>query len=191
MALLREAGYSARPATPRLPSELRDVALIVVASTSAPSGAADPRSLLPLVAVARRQHPTAFIVAWHPAAETDAFFREDAFFDGRKGCNMASFDLGALVTAARRVLSAGGGTGGGTLGRLLQCPWCGLRGFTEDALWRHAPLFHVNSANHAEVVGRVTGVVMGFEKEKKKSARTPPPPLLNAFACRWRAPCAA
>jgi len=160
VALLQSAGYNTSPATPRLPQRKRDVALIVVAGTSrlsadqgpsTPSDVIDAQKLLPLVALARRRHPTAFIVAWHPAAECDPFFREDAFFDGEKGCNMVSYDMAALATAAKLVQSAGPQSDSGNGERLLECPWCNVRGFTEDALWMHAPLYHVNSTNHVEV----------------------------------------
>jgi hypothetical protein len=160
VTLLQNAGYSTSPATPRLPSRKKNVALVVVAGTSrlsadtgpsTPSDVIDPQKLLPLIALARQRHPTAFVVAWHPAAETDPFFREDAFFDGEKGCNMVSYDTAALATAATLVLSAGPRSGSSNGERLLECPWCNVQGFTEDTLWVHAPLYHVNSTNHTEV----------------------------------------
>lgn len=111
------------------------VALVVVASRGDP-----PAILLPLAAV-RRAMPRAFVCAWHPLATEDALFRQAAFGGGPSGASMVSYHLPSLVAAARIV--AREQSGGGA----LTCPFCGMRGFTEDELWAHCPLFHVGWPN--------------------------------------------
>jgi len=92
--------------------------------------------------------PEAFLCVWDPAATEDALFRQAVFGDGKERANMLTFDHRSVEAALRMV--AAEQTGGGR----LECPFCGMRGLTEDELWRHVPLHHVYAANppHAETL---------------------------------------
>lgn len=89
--------------------------------------------------VSRQRRPGAFRVAFGSRTAWDPRLRLDAF---QSGAAMVTADLAALARAAGVICRQGFGAGS------LPCPGdCGLRGFTEEELHRHYPLYHAAEGN--------------------------------------------
>jgi len=81
-----------------------------------------------------------FICVVHSDATEDALFRERCF-SNKQEANMVTHDAAAIVhvlSLIKNILQQEG--------RLL-CFYCSTRGFTEDSLWDHGTLYHVNDPN--------------------------------------------
>jgi 8-oxo-dGTP pyrophosphatase MutT (NUDIX family) len=105
----------------------------------------DKDSLVAATRSLRMKHPTAFMCVWHPDATEDAFFRQACFGLTTEGANMVSFDLPSLSKAISLVRLSSMRSGD------MVCPYCNMDGFSEDELWYHNPLYHVNCVNHESV----------------------------------------
>lgn len=78
-------------------------------------------------------------------------FGEDVGRDGRTriavadvGAAMTSWSTAAVREAGRRVLSTLQHTQGA---KTFSCPYCQKSGLSEDGLWLHCPMYHLNKAN--------------------------------------------
>mmetsp|Transcript_42839 Transcript_42839/g.79400 ORF Transcript_42839/g.79400 Transcript_42839/m.79400 type:complete len:394 (+) Transcript_42839:648-1829(+) len=68
---------------------------------------------------------------------------------------MVTYDLEGALRSAARLVAAASGKGP------LQCPICGVGGFTEDELWQHVPLYHVNAGSATDLDCPVCGAACG------------------------------
>jgi hypothetical protein len=89
---------------------------------------------LELIKEVRRLSRNTFIAVWSPTAAENAAARLACL---EQGANMVTQCPESLLRAAERVTRP---SGQGT----LECVACGLGNLTEDELWEHYPLFHVN-----------------------------------------------
>ncbi len=82
----------------------------------------------------RKMSRSTFIAVWSPTAAENAAARLACL---ELGANMVTQCPESLLRAAERVTRP---SGRGS----LECVACGLANLTEDELWEHYPLFHVN-----------------------------------------------
>merc|ERR1719419_863807 len=91
---------------------------------------------------AKKANPRLFICIIDVLAVESAVFRSRCF---AHGANMVTNDSYSLKQVLNTIGNRGF-EGGGT----FQCPYCGLDALTEDELWHHVPLYHINCAEAVE-----------------------------------------
>eukprot|EP00485_Elphidium_margaritaceum_P012054 CAMPEP_0202707408 /NCGR_PEP_ID=MMETSP1385-20130828/19742_1 /ASSEMBLY_ACC=CAM_ASM_000861 /TAXON_ID=933848 /ORGANISM="Elphidium margaritaceum" /LENGTH=1203 /DNA_ID=CAMNT_0049366123 /DNA_START=38 /DNA_END=3649 /DNA_ORIENTATION=+ len=109
--------------------------LIVPTNTSSKK----KESMLQSCKKAKNANPKLFVCIIDIEASESAIFRAMCY---NYGANMVTNDHHSL----KQVLNIIGNKGfKGRKGRLV-CPYCGMHGLTEDELWHHVPLYHVNES---------------------------------------------
>jgi len=112
-----------------------DVMVLIVPKPTARRSTED---FMKIVVKARNANPQLFICVIDMRASESAVFRSNCV---RYGANMVTSDSISL----RQVLNTIGSRGDSGAGH-FSCPYCQMPNLTEDELWQHVPLYHVNEA---------------------------------------------
>eukprot|EP00183_Erythrolobus_madagascarensis_P002421 CAMPEP_0185850486 /NCGR_PEP_ID=MMETSP1354-20130828/4604_1 /TAXON_ID=708628 /ORGANISM="Erythrolobus madagascarensis, Strain CCMP3276" /LENGTH=388 /DNA_ID=CAMNT_0028551173 /DNA_START=84 /DNA_END=1250 /DNA_ORIENTATION=+ len=88
-------------------------------------------------AAAGTRKDAVFVIAYAQNAASSAAERIK-LCSGSAGANMVTFDPDHVFSAVKKIVSR-------FRDGEYTCPFCGAEGFTEDDLWEHVPLFHINS----------------------------------------------
>eukprot|EP00466_Bigelowiella_natans_P012311 jgi/Bigna1/86025/estExt_fgenesh1_pg.C_70284 len=127
-----------------LQTEVKDAACVLICTT----GGKD--TVYKCSDIIRRGSKDVFIISQHPDATEDAFFRQKAW---RHGANMVTYQFQPTMKALKLIGDRGNEERGG-----LECPyrfeedkqhcWCNVGRFSEDEMWYHLQLYHVNHKNN-------------------------------------------
>jgi len=96
------------------------------------------RAAVEVIAHVKKASPTTFIAVWSPKAAESGLARVLVHDKGANMVTQCPHALAHVATSVARHACSGG---------QLECAACGMKGLTEDHLWEHYPLFHVNDKN--------------------------------------------
>ncbi|CAK4117823.1 unnamed protein product [Aphanomyces euteiches] len=106
--------------------------------------------LLKLLQTLRQMSRQLFICVYSPRVSDHAMHRYQCFSEGASMVTNSIEDVSAILTklasedaALSRSMSSSR--------RTYACPFCGKNGLTEDALWSHCPLHHINEKNRNDI----------------------------------------
>ncbi|KDO33938.1 hypothetical protein SPRG_01817 [Saprolegnia parasitica CBS 223.65] len=103
-------------------------------------------SLLSMLSTLRRMSRQLFLCVFSARVSDDARLRYECFTHGASMVTSAIEDATNIIAKIAREDSSSSRHRGP-----YTCPLCGKGGMTEDTLWTHVPLFHINDKNKSEV----------------------------------------
>ncbi|OQR88290.1 hypothetical protein ACHHYP_06959 [Achlya hypogyna] len=105
-------------------------------------------SLLALLSTLRRMSRQLFLCVYSPRVADHAMLRYECF---TQGASMVTNCIGDLTNIIAKIAREDVGPAMSMRHTTYTCPLCGKGGMTEDTLWTHVPLFHINEKSRSDV----------------------------------------
>lgn len=102
----------------------------------------------PVLRIIKRKCKSTFAIILSRTASEDASIRMKLFDEGANMVTQDMKDTWSVVSVIAKTLPPNCSVNISRQVPLYKCPFCNLEGFTEDALWTHCPLYHVNEAKY-------------------------------------------